>query len=340
MSNKSQWLALYSQPNADQTALKPAPSMIGNRGMAYGDGFFTTMAVLGGAVLWSAYHQQRLITHAQALQLNIDIDEILTELRAQAWQLEQGMIKLIIIRAEQSVRGYGFSADKTGSTCEIWLKATAMVIETPRQLSLLNDKQVFIQPAISAICLTSQLACLPPTLAGLKSLNRLDNVLASGELQSINAQSAQNAQLDSASHNYGEGLVSDMSSAWVEGTMSNVFYQLDNTVDSKATASLNTDTVNTTNATNNSELSNYLTKSQWYTPAMDQSGVTGVMRQVIIDSLAVSDKPVIVRSLTDDDLPHLSQLFFCNAVRGILPVSTLTLLGGEVVELSSVSSNK
>lgn len=328
MSNKAQWLALHSQPNADQTALTPAPSMIGNRGMAYGDGFFTTIAVLGGAVLWSAYHQQRLITHAQALQLDIDSDYLLSMLQNQAEQLQQGIIKLIITRAEQPVRGYGFCADKTGSTCEIWLKATAMVIETPRQLPLLNGKKVSIQPAISAICLTSQLACLPPILAGLKSLNRLDNVLASGELQSINTQSAQNAPLDSASHKYGEGLVRDMSGAWTEGTMSNVFYQLDNTANSKATISLNTNTVN------DSELSNYLIKSQWYTPALCQSGVRGVMRQVIIDSLAMTDKPVIMRSLTDEDLPHLSQLFFCNAVRGIMPASALTLLNGEVVELS------
>lgn len=334
MSNKAQWLALHSQESADQTAVTPAPSMIGNRGMAYGDGFFTTMAVLGGAVLWSAYHRQRLVSHAQALQLDIDSDCVLSAIQAHAEQLEQGIIKLIIIRAEQSVRGYGFCADTTGRACEVWLKSTAMAIETPRQLSLLNGNKVSIQPAISAICLTSQLACLPPILAGLKSLNRLDNVLASGELQSINTQSAQNAPLDSASHKYAEGLVRDMSGAWTEGTMSNVFYQLDNTANSKATASLNTNTVNTTNATDDSELSSYLTKSQWYTPAMDQSGVAGVMRQVIIDSLATTDKPVIIRSLTDDDLSNLSKLFFCNAVRGVMPVSTLTLLDGNVIELA------
>ncbi|MDN5566509.1 MAG: aminotransferase class IV, partial [Psychrobacter sp.] len=221
MSNKDQWLALHLQPNVAQKVLTPELSMIGNRGMAYGDGFFTTMAVLGGEVLWLAYHQQRLITHARALQLDIDSDYLLSVLQNQAEQLQQGMIKLIITRAEQPVRGYGFCADKTGRACEIWLKATAMVVKTPLQLSLLNGNKVFIQPAISAICLTSQLACLPPTLAGLKSLNRLDNVLASGELQSINTQSAQNAQLDSANHKYAEGLVRDMSGAWTEGTMSN-----------------------------------------------------------------------------------------------------------------------
>ena len=291
--------------------------------MAYGDGFFTTMAVLDGAVLWLAYHQQRLISHAQALQLDIDSDKVLTEVQAQAWQLEQGIIKLIITRAEQPVRGYGFSADKTGRVCEIWLKATAMIIDTAEQLPLLNANKVFIQPAISVICLTSQLACLPPTLAGLKSLNRLDNVLASGELQSINIQSAQNAQLDSATQKYGEGLVRDMAGHWVEGTMSNVFYQLDK----KQINDKDNDSDYAKNL-------NYLVKGQWYTSEMTQSGVKGVMRQVIIDSLVVSDKPVIMRSLTEDDLPHLSRLFFCNAVRGLMPVSEITLLNGEVVELS------
>ncbi len=67
---------------------------------------------------------------------------------------------------------------------------------------------------------------------------------------------------------------------------------------------------------------------------MTQSGVAGVMRQVIIDSLSTSENPVIIRSLTDDDLPKISQMFFCNAVRGAMPVVALTLLSGEVVELS------
>ncbi len=64
---------------------------------------------------------------------------------------------------------------------------------------------------------------------------------------------------------------------------------------------------------------------------MSQSGVAGVMRQVLIDSLAVTTKPVIIRPLTDNDLPQLSQLFFCNAVRGVMPVSALILLSGEIV---------
>ena len=317
MTTHNSWLALSSPSNTISTDLTP-----NNRGMAYGDGFFTTMAVINGAVLWLDYHRQRFISHAQALQLDVDSNYLVRAIQAQAQQLEQGIIKVIFTRAQQSLRGYSFSADKTGRACEVWLKATAMTIETSEQLLLLNGERVFIQPATSATCLNSQLACLPPPLAGLKSLNRLDTVLASGELQSINAE------LDLAYNSYGEGLLRDMSGAWVEGTMSNVFYQLNDTVYSKATTSIKANNVN------NSEPLNYLTKSQWYTPSMSQSGVAGVMRQVIVDSLATTDQPVILRSLTDGDLPYLSRLFFCNAVRGIMPVSALTLLDGEFIELS------
>lgn len=310
----SLWSALPSQPNNGHTMLTP-----NNRGLAYGDGFFTTMAVIEGTILWLDYHQQRLISHSQALQLDIDSDELLLDLQAQAQQLQQGMLKLIITRAEQALRGYGFKTSESGSACEIWFKATPITEVIAEQLSLPDGRSLLLQPMTQACCLASQLACLPPTLAGLKSLNRLDNVLASGELQSINAE------LDSAYKSYGEGLLRDMSGAWVEGTMSNVFYQLNDTVYSKSTLSLKANTVN------NSEPLNYLTKSQWYTPSMSQSGVAGVMRQVLIDSLAVTTKPVIIRPLTDNDLPQLSQLFFCNAVRGVMPVSALILLSGEIV---------
>ena len=316
MINNNQWLALSSQPNTELAELTP-----NNRGLAYGDGFFTTMAVVNGQILWLNYHRQRLISHAQALQLNIDSDKLLIQLQTHAQQLQQGMIKLIITRAEQSVRGYGFSAERFGSACEIWLKASAMTFNV-ETLILPNNQTVCIQPATKALCLTSQLACLPPPLAGLKSLNRLDNVLASGELQRINAK-----QVNSANNkSYGEGLLRDMTGEWVEGTMSNVFYQLNETQTNNIDKNFN--------QTKTSDYLTDLTKAQWYTPSLDKSGVAGVMRHVIIDALATTDKPVIVRSLSDEDLPKLSQLFFCNALRGIMPVSVLTLLNGVVIEMS------
>ncbi|WP_313205825.1 aminotransferase class IV [Psychrobacter faecalis] len=307
------WICLHPS-NATQTTVS-----LDNRGLAYGDGFFTTMGVIDGQILWLDYHQQRLVSHAVALQLQLDSFSLLTVLKTHAKQLQQGMLKLIITRAEREVRGYGYTPNiGGGSACEIWLKSSPMAITTARSLPLANNQFLPLQPTASAICLSSQIACLPPTLAGLKSLNRLDNVLASGELQAIKAKTLAGTIKPSIA----EGLLRDMSGRWVEGTMSNVFYQLVEAPVAKSS--------NPPHSQNNSS-SNYLTQGQWYTPSMAQSGVAGVMRQVIIDTLSTSENPVIIRSLQDEDLPHLSQLFFCNALRGIMPMSSLRLLSGEVM---------
>lgn len=312
------WTCLHPS-NATEAKLS-----LDNRGLAYGDGFFTTMGVIDGQILWLDYHQQRLVSHATALQLQLDSQLLLAMLKIHAKQLQQGMLKLIITRAEQEVRGYGYTPNiGGGSACEIWLKSSPMAITTARSLPLADGQFIPLQPTASAICLSSQIACLPPTLAGLKSLNRLDNVLASGELQAIKAKTL----ADTIKPSIAEGLLRDISAHWVEGTMSNVFYQLVEEPVAKSS--------NRPHSQNNSN-SNYLTQGQWYTPSMAQSGVAGVMRQVIIDTLSTSNSPVIIRSLQDEDLPYLSQLFFCNALRGIMPMSSLRLLSGEVVSFEAI----
>ena len=309
------WTCLHPS-NATEAKLS-----LDNRGLAYGDGFFTTMGVIDGQILWFDYHQQRLVSHATALQLQLNSDSLLTILKMHAKQLQQGMLKLIVTRAEQEVRGYGYTPNTGGSACEIWFKSSPMAITTAQSLPLANNQFISLQPAASAICLSSQIACLPPTLAGLKSLNRLDNVLASGELQAIKAKTL----ADTIKPSIAEGLLRDINGHWVEGTMSNVFYQLVEAPVAKSS--------NRPHSQNNS---NYLTQGQWYTPSMAQSGVAGVMRQVIIDTLSTSNNPVIIRSLQDEDLPHLSQLFFCNALRGIMPMTSLRLLSGEVVSFEAI----
>ena len=310
------WICLHPS-NATEAKLS-----LDNRGLAYGDGFFTTMGVIDGQILWLDYHQQRLVSHAAALQLQLDSQSLLAMLKTHAKQLQQGMLKLIVTRAEQEVRGYGYTPNTGGSACEIWFKSSPMAITTAQSLPLANNQFISLQPAASAICLSSQIACLPPPLAGLKSLNRLDNVLASGELQAIKAKTL----ADTIKPSIAEGLLRDINGHWVEGTMSNVFYQLVEAPVAKSS--------NRPHSQNNS--SNYLTQGQWYTPSMAQSGVAGVMRQVIIDALANTERPVVMRSLHDEDLPRITRLFFCNALRGIMPMSSLRLLSGEVVSFEAI----
>ncbi|MCD6251334.1 MAG: aminotransferase class IV [Psychrobacter sp.] len=309
------WLRLPASD--DMTEVSVATMSPDNRGLVYGDGFFTTMGVIDGRILWSDYHHQRLISHAKALQLKLDSHSLLTTLQGHAQQLAQGMLKLVVTRAVQDVRGYGYTPSTSGSACEAWLKTFAMTLNTGKQLPLSDGRFIPVQPTSTAVCLSSKIACLPSSLAGLKSLNRLDNVLASGELQRMQAEPLAAGivtRLD-------EGLLRDMSGNWVEGTMSNVFYQL-----SEPTPSINIDI----------DAPNYLTTGQWYTPSMAQSGVAGVMRQVIIDALSDTERPVVIRSLQDEDLPRVTQFFFCNALRGIMPMSSLRLLSGDIVDFAPI----
>ncbi|MEJ6067594.1 aminotransferase class IV [Psychrobacter sp. 16-Bac2893] len=323
MQPSNSWVCLTALDK--QTTASTAS--LDNRGLAYADGFFTTMGVINGQILWAEYHHQRLISHAIALQLDLDHCSLLSALQVHAQQLQQGMLKLIITRAAQDIRGYGYTLSECGSTCETWLKSLEMKISTTAQLPLADGVFVPMQPMSTAVCLSSKIACLPPSLAGLKSLNRLDNVLASAELQGIKA----NVFTSNGERDISEGLLRDISGRWVEGTMSNMFYQLS---DCRLVESPSSEMINTANTDKNKAAkgnANYLTQGQWYTSSMAQSGVAGVMRQVIIDELSTTKYPVVVRSLQDEDLPHVSQLFFCNALRGIMPMTSLTLLSGEVV---------
>lgn len=289
-----------------------------NRGLAYADGFFTTMAVSEGQILWLDYHQKRLITHARALQLSVPIEALLAQIQAGAVMLGEGMMKLVITRAPQVVRGYGFSDNAAGQASRVWLKSTPMALASAK-LTLPNDKWVWQQPATDAVCLTSQIACLPPSLAGLKTLNRLDGVLASGELQAIRESGRYQDPI-------GEGLVRDMTGCWVEGTMSNVFYQLASL--KQPSNSIQAHPIQDKSKRLEDGL-NGLTHGQWFTPPMPQSGVAGIMRAVIIDALAETDHPIVERPLSDADLPQLSRLFYCNAVRGVMPARRLRLLSAD-----------
>lgn len=263
---------------------------IDSRVVAYGDGFFTTMAVIDGQINWLGYHLDRIDHSLHALQLTLaetasthiaDNTRTYFETRLTyfAETLQQGMLKLIVCRKNQPIKGYGFSHHEFDAFIKL-MPSNAPLAKRPQQ--------IIMQPAVSAICLTQQIACLPKPLAGLKLLNAQDKVMASHELWQHQTQQPQLI----------EGLVQDVMDHWVEGTFCNVFYQL-------------------------------AEDSTWYTPPITQSGVKGVMRQVLLDNLKQSNMQSSERPLASDDLANINRLFFCNAVRGILPIQTLILPTGQ-----------
>lgn len=294
-----------STPVSDYVVTAPqqiAPSI---RALAYGDGFFTTMGVHNAHLLWPSYHQARLHSHCQALQLIITPEvgqRLWQQLQQFATTIDHGMIKLIISRPAQNLRGYAYSTLASDNEALIWIgvmKTAPLAQQTAQFLpinqgsdSQCSEQIVLQQSPIIAKCLQSQLASLPQPLAGLKSLNRLDGVMIAGELQ---RHKQQNPELV-------EGLVADMGGNWVEGVMSNIFYQLKPKPD----------------ATNSQQ-----TSLNWYTPPIIHSGVRGIMRQVIMDRLASQGVSVQERLLRDADLSQIESMFFCNAVRGVIPVQQL-----------------
>ena len=291
------WYSLSDAQYAKQKSITAID--IDSRVIAYGDGFFTTMAVVAGKINWLSYHLDRIDESAHALQLNLtnaDLDAANLEspnhtIRAYfnsqlanfAKTLNHGMLKLIVCRKNQPIKGYGF--------CSFEFDAFIKLMPTDKPLAQ-QANQVIIQPAATAICLTQQIACLPKPLAGLKLLNAQDKVMTSHELWQHQTQNAQMI----------DGLVQDVMGHWVEGTFCNVFYQLNH-------------------------------ENVWYTPPINRSGVKGVMRQVLLAKFAQSDRAHKERYLASEELANITSLFFCNAVRGILPIEALMLPNGQSTAL-------
>lgn len=76
-----------------------------DRGLAYGDGLFETIAVRGGRIPLLARHMARLADGCRRLSIPLDLVLIEHELQAFAGLLGEGVAKLIVSRGEGQ-RGY------------------------------------------------------------------------------------------------------------------------------------------------------------------------------------------------------------------------------------------
>lgn len=80
-----------------------------NRGLAYGDGLFETIAVRAGRPSLLTQHLDRLALGCQRLAIEADLPLIRDEIIAYASQLGEGVAKLILTRGD-SLRGYAPAA--------------------------------------------------------------------------------------------------------------------------------------------------------------------------------------------------------------------------------------
>ena len=175
-----------------------AAMLIQDRGLSYGQGVFETLRIAAGKpLLWEA-HLQRLLTGCQRLQIPTEgLQEALQGDLEQLPAVEHAVLK-ILVTAGCGGRGYSMPAD---------MRPTRIIQQLPLPVSSGN-------PALQGIrarwC-DLQLACAP-ALAGIKHLNRLEQVLARAEWH------------DPAVH---EGIVCGADGYLAEGTMSNLFLVYD-----------------------------------------------------------------------------------------------------------------
>ncbi|SDK13894.1 aminodeoxychorismate lyase [Pseudomonas indica] len=164
-----------------------------DRGLAYGDGLFETIAVRAGRPRLLERHLRRLSEGRTRLGMACDEALIESELLAFCSVLGDGVVKLILTRGD-GLRGY---APPVGGQARRILQGGALPA-----YPLANAER-----GVSLYSCRTRLA-EQPALAGLKHLNRLEQVLARSEWQ------------DPA---FAEGLMRDVSGRVIEGVFSNLF---------------------------------------------------------------------------------------------------------------------
>ncbi|MCW9028536.1 MAG: aminodeoxychorismate lyase [Kangiella sp.] len=161
--------------SASQMWLNGLPSQeiaITDRGLLYGDAFFTTIKVTGGRVEHWALHSERLMFSAERLGFP-SLDLTLIEAELQAFIKEQsklsqsadGVVRLTISRGS-GVRGYKAPVSPEVQRILSW---------SPTQTAETFDEGVRL-----SICSTPPV--IHPALAGVKHCNRLAEVLAADEV--------------------------------------------------------------------------------------------------------------------------------------------------------------
>lgn len=164
-----------------------------DRGLQYGDGVFRTLRVQGGKALHWPRHYRKLAADCAALGIACpDPSTLAAELQTLAAQQDDGIAKIIVTRGA-SGRGYAYAN----------AQPTRIV-----SLGALPDHPAEYATHGVRVRVCDLRLGWQPRLAGVKHLNRLENVLARSEW---------------SDPGIAEGLLLDAEGNVIEGVMSNVF---------------------------------------------------------------------------------------------------------------------
>jgi len=155
------------QSNASEN---PAIDLPANRATLYGDGFFTTGRIIAGRIDALEQHRFRIGQSLKRLKFMTPTTQVISDALEKACKgFEKAGFRLSMNRC-QSARGYAISQQST-------VQAILQVFD-------------LIKPASKAcqLILAKTPVSVNPYLAGIKHLNRLDNVLAASEINQPNQE--------------------------------------------------------------------------------------------------------------------------------------------------------
>jgi 4-amino-4-deoxychorismate lyase len=164
-----------------------------DRGFQYGDGVFTTTPVRQGRPALLERHMDRLARDADRLAIEFPHREIVRDLNALLDESSEGILKIQVTRGSGG-RGYRMPD----------IRRTTRVLSVHPPLRL--DSQLALRGASTRFC-RQRLGC-NEALAGVKHMNRLEQILARSEW---------------SDKDIFEGLMLDYEGNLIEGTMTNVF---------------------------------------------------------------------------------------------------------------------
>ena len=235
---------------------------IDDRAIHYGDGLFETIAIRDGEPrLWSL-HLNRLREGCDRLGIGLPAEEflydgIIAALHEATVESSYALAKLIIT-AGSAPRGYERP-------------------ERPRRRVLTGvfnaqpQPQAYYRSGVETIRCRTTIAA-QPALAGIKTLGRLEQVLARNEWRNSNVF---------------EGLMCNADGLLICGTISNVFVVHDQLIS---------------------------------TPVLDQSGVAGIMRQHVLNTLRADGSGITEKNIAWDDAGSADEVFLTNSQFGVMPI--------------------
>lgn len=163
-----------------------------DRGLAYGDGLFETLLAADGGLPWWPAHWHRLADGARRLAIELPDENLIRDAARQLAGRGRGVIKIILTRGAS---GRGYLPVEGPATCIVSAHAAPPSFSMPLALHWCR------------IMVSEQ-----PALAGIKHLNRLENVLARRECELAGCP---------------EGLMRDRQGQVVCATSANVFALVD-----------------------------------------------------------------------------------------------------------------